>query len=232
MSAPALKSIDGGVTWDDLSGTHGDFHNLWINPRNSKNMIISNDGGSNITINSGATWSTSSNQPTAQMYRINVDNQFPYRIYGGQQDNSSVSIANRELNSGGISTASWTYSAGGESAFLAFNPDDPRYVMGGSYQGTIEILDNKASASTSIMAAPIQYLGMDAKDLKYRFNWNAPIIWSKHEPNTFYHGSQKLLKTSDMGKTWTEASPDLTRNEKEKQGRAGIPYTNEEKQNG
>ena len=83
-------------------------------------------------------------------------------------------------------------------------------------------------ARTQIMAAPIQYLGMDAKDIKYRFNWNAPIIWSKYEPNTFYHGSQYLLKTSDWGKTWKEVSPDLTRNEKEKQGRAGGPYTNEE----
>ncbi|MDH3495060.1 MAG: glycosyl hydrolase, partial [Acidobacteriota bacterium] len=101
------------------------------------------------------------------------------------------------------------------------------YVLGGSYQGTIEVLDVRARAGTNIMEAPIQYLGMDAKDLKYRFNWNAPIIWSKHEPNTFYHGAHVLLKTSDMGKTWKEVSPDLTRNEKEKQGKGGGPYTNE-----
>ena len=165
--------------------------------------------------------------PTAQFYRINVDNQFPYRIYAGQQDNSSVVIASRELAGGGITTSSWTSSAGGESAFLAFNPDDPRYVLGGSYQGTIEVLDTKAQAGTSIMAAPIQYLGRDASDIKYRFNWNAPIIWSKHEPNTYYHGSQYLLRTTDMGASWTEASPDLTRNEKAKQGKGGGPYTNE-----
>ncbi|HCB46823.1 MAG TPA: glycosyl hydrolase, partial [Algoriphagus sp.] len=118
-------------------------------------------------------------------------------------------------------------SAGGESAFLAFDPDNPRYVLGGSYQGTIEVLDMETQGSTNIMAAPIQYLGMDAKDMKYRFNWNAPIIWSQHEPNTFYHASQILLKTQDMGQTWTEVSPDLTRNEKEKQGTPGVPYTNE-----
>ena len=165
--------------------------------------------------------------PTGQFYRINVDNQFPYRIYGGQQDNTSVSIASRELGGGGISTASWTYSAGGESAFLAFDPDNPKYVMGGSYQGTIEVLDVNAKGSTGVMAAPIQYLGMDAKDIKYRFNWNAPIIWSKFEPNTYYHGSQYVLKTSDMGRSWKEISPDLTRNEKEKQGKGGGPYTNE-----
>jgi len=227
LSAPALRSKDGGKTWENLSGTHGDYHDLWINPANSDNFVISNDGGAAITFNGGRSWSTQSNMPTAQFYRINVDNQFPYRIYGGQQDNTSVSIASRELAGGGITTASWTASAGGESAFLAFDPNNPRYVLGGSYQGTIEVLDTQAKASTNVMAAPIQYLGMDAKDIKYRFNWNAPIIWSKHEPNTYYHGAQLLLKTSDMGKTWKEASPDLTRNEKEKQGKGGGPYTNE-----
>ncbi len=227
MNAPALRSTDGGKTWSNLSSPHGDYHNLWINPNNSANMIISNDGGSPISFNSGKTWSSINNMPTAQFYRINVDNQFPYHIYAGQQDNTSVNILSRELTGGGIGEKSWTASAGGESAFLAFDPDDPRYVMGGSYQGTIELLDTKAKASSSIMAAPIQYLGRDAKDMKYRFNWNAPIIWSKHEPNTFYHGSQFLLKTADMGKTWTESSPDLTRNEKDKQGKPGVPFTNE-----
>jgi photosystem II stability/assembly factor-like uncharacterized protein len=227
LSAPALRSTDSGKTWETLSGTHGDFHDLWINPDNPHNFIISNDGGAAITFNRGKSWSTQSNMPTAQFYRINVDNQFPYRIYGGQQDNTSVSIASRELGSGGITPASWTASAGGESAFLAFNPDDPRYVLGGSYQGTIEVLDTRAKAGTNVMAAPIQYLGMDAKDMRYRFNWNAPIIWSKHEPNTYYHAAQYLLKTNDMGKTWKEVSPDLTRNEKEKQGKGGGPYTNE-----
>ena len=226
LSAPALRSTDGGKTWEELSGTHGDYHDLWINPKDSRNLIIADDGGAFVTFNGGKSWNIP-HVPTAQFYRINVDNQFPYRIYGGQQDNSSVSIAHRELYSGGIGTSSWTSSAGGESAFLAFDPNDPRYVMGGSYQGTIEVLDMKAMAGTNVMAAPIQYLGMDAKDMKYRFNWNAPIIWSKYEPNTYYHGSQYLLKTTDRGQSWKEVSPDLTRNEKEKQGKPGVPYTNE-----
>ena len=227
LSAPALRSIDGGNTWEDVSSTHGDYHDLWINPKDSKNMIIADDGGAAVTINGGKSWSSQENIPTAQMYRISVDNQFPYRIYGGQQDDGTVCIASRELGSGHITTASWTSSAGGESSFLAFDPDNPQYVMGGSYQGTIELLDSKAKAATNVMAAPIQYLGEDAKDNKYRFNWNAPIIWSKHEPGTFYHGAQVVLRTTNMGKTWTEASPDLTRNDKDKQGKGGGPYTNE-----
>ncbi len=227
LSASALRSKDAGKTWETLSGTHGDYHDLWINPDNPNNFIISNDGGSSVTFNGGKIFSTQSNMPTAQFYRINVDNQFPYRIYAGQQDNTSVSIASRELGGGGIGASSWMPSAGGESAFLAFDPNDVKYVLGGSYQGTIEVLDVKAQASTNVMAAPIQYLGMDAKDIKYRFNWNAPIVWSKYEPNTYFHGAQYVLKTSDRGQTWKEISPDLTRNEKDKQGKGGGPYTNE-----
>ncbi|HVT84164.1 MAG TPA: hypothetical protein VHD35_03135 [Chitinophagaceae bacterium] len=227
MSAAAFKSIDGGKTWADVSNTHGDYHNLWINPNNSNNMIISDDGGSAISFNGGKTWSSQDNQPTAQIYRISVDNLFPYNIYGGQQDNSSVKIESREPGGGGITNTGWSNSAGGESAFLAFNPDDPQFVVGGSYQGTIEVLNTKAKAATNIMAAPIQYESRDAKDMKYRFDWNSPIIWSRHEPNVYYHGAQCLLRTDDLGKTWKEVSPDLTRNEKDKQGTPGVPYTNE-----
>ena len=225
MSAPALRSIDGGKTWKRLTGTHGDFHNLWINPKDSRNLCISNDGGAAISFNNGKSWSTQHNMPTAQIYRINVDNHFPYRIYGGQQDNSSVRIESRAISSDGIYEENWTASAGGESAFLAFDPDDTRYVLGGSYLGTIEVLDTRAKAGTKVMAAPIQYLGMEAREMKYLYNWNAPIIWSQHEPSTYYHGAQYLLRTRDMGVTWEEVSPDLTRNQDDKQGAGGGPYT-------
>jgi photosystem II stability/assembly factor-like uncharacterized protein len=225
LSAPFLRSLDGGKTWEDISSTHGDYHDMWINPNNPNNYILADDGGASITFNFGKSWS-SLDLPTAQFYRINVDNQFPYRIYAGQQDNSSVSIAHRSFG-GHITERSWTASAGGESAFLAFNPDNPRFVMGGSYQGTIDLLDVNAAGSTNVMSTPIQYLGRDAKDMKYRYNWNAPIICSPHAPNVFYHGAQLLLKTTDMGKSWQEMSPDLTRNDKSKQGKPGVPYTNE-----
>jgi photosystem II stability/assembly factor-like uncharacterized protein len=227
LSAPFLRSDDGGKSWKVLSAPHGDYHDMWINPQDPDNFVVLNDGGASITFDGGTSWSAQDNMPTAQFYRINVDNQFPYRIYGGQQDNSSVSIASRELGSGSITPRSWDASAGGESAFLAFDPDNPRLVLGGSYQGTIEVIDTQARGGTNIMAAPIQYLGMDARDMKYRYNWNAPIIWSRHEPNTYYHGAQVLLKTQDLGRTWKEVSPDLTRNEKDKQGQGGGPFTNE-----
>ena len=225
LSAPALRSIDGGKTWERITGTHGDFHDLWINPEDPTNLCIANDGGAAISFNRGKTWSTQANMPTAQFYRINVDNLFPYNIYGGQQDNSSVKIAHREFDSGGITPKSWESSAGGESAFLAFDPDNPRYVLGGSYLGTIEILDTEAKAGTRIMAAPIQYLGRAASDMKYRYNWNAPIIWSQHDENTYYHAAQMLLRTRDNGLTWEEVSPDLSKNEKERQIKGGGPYT-------
>lgn len=225
LSAPALRSIDGGKSWETLSGTHGDYHDLWINPNDSRNMVIANDGGAAISFNNGDSWSRQDNMPTAQFYRVNVDNQFPYRIYGGQQDNSSVVIASMEPGSGGISTRSWQASAGGESAFLAFDPDNPRYVLGGSYLGTIEVIDTESAAGTNIMPAPIQYLGRAARDMKYLYNWNAPIIWSKHEPDTYYHAAQYLLRTRDFGQSWEEVSPDLTRNQDNKQGKGGGPLT-------
>ncbi len=227
LSAPALKSTDGGKTWEDFSGTHGDYHNLWINPANPANMIISDDGGSAITFNGGKSWSSQNNQSTAQLYRLNTDQLFPYNIYTAQQDNSSLRIPSRVPGGGSIGPENWTYSAGGESAFLAFDPNAPRYVMGGSYQGTIEVLDMQSKAGTNIMPSPIQYLGMDAKDMKYRYNWNAPIIHSQHEPGVFYHGAQYLLRTRDTGRSWQRVSPDLTRNDSSKQGRPGVPYTNE-----
>lgn len=227
LNALALRSIDGGKSWEILDGPHGDYHDLWINPGNPKNMIIADDGGGAISFNYGKTWSPQDNIPTAQIYRLNADNKFPYNVYGGQQDNTSFKLASSLLGKSGIDHTGLSASAGGESAFLAFDPDNPRYVLGGSYLGTIEIFDSEARAGTNIMAGPIQYLAMEPKFMKYRFNWNAPIVFSRHEKDTYYHAAQKLLKTNDNGETWNEISPDLTRNEKDKQGKGGVPLTNE-----
>ncbi|WP_350289358.1 glycosyl hydrolase [uncultured Croceitalea sp.] len=227
LSAPALRSLDGGKNWERISGTHGDFHDLWINPKNSLNMVIANDGGAAVTFDFGKTWSSQVNMPTGQFYRINTDNLYPYNIYAGQQDYSSAMVASMSPGRGGITMSDFSPSAGGESAFLAFDPDNPRYVMGGSYLGTIDVLDMESKASTKVMAAPIQYLGREARDMKYLYNWNAPTLRSQHEENTFYHGAQLLLRTRDMGVTWEEMSPDLTRDIDAKQGNGGGPYTNE-----
>src|SRR6056300_350563 len=226
LSARAFRSIDGGKTWERIYTGHGDYHDLWINPNNSKNMIISDDGGGEITFDNGESWSSINNMPTAQFYRVNVDNLFPYNLYGGQQDNSTVRIASIG-SGGGISESDWSSTAGGESAFLAFDPNNPRLVMGGSYLGSVNIYDTKAKARKKVMIEPINYIGKASRDMKYRFNWNAPIIWSKHEPNTFYHAAQHLFKTNDLGKSWEVISPDLTMDEDEKQGNGGGPLTNE-----
>jgi len=227
LNSPAVKSTDGGKTWQSFRAPHGDYHQLWINPNNNKNLIISNDGGAAISFNGGASWSTQNNQPTAQFYRVNADNVFPYNLYGGQQDNTSVKIASQTTSWGGISERDWSYSAGGESAFLAFDPNNPRYVMGGSYQGTISLLDTKTNEQVGVMEYPVQYQSLQPKDMNYRFNWNAPIIHSIHEPGVFYHAGNILFKTTDMGKSWTAISPDLTTHDTSKMGMSGTPYTNE-----
>ena len=206
-NSPGLKSIDGGRTWTNVRGTHGDYHQLWINPKNSQNMIVANDGGAAISFNGGRTWSTQNNQPTAQFYRVNADNLFPYNIYGGQQDNSSVKISSRNISGFSIGEKDWVASAGGESAFIAFDPNNPQLAMGGSYQGTIELFDHEMREGKPNMVAPIQYQALQPKDMKYRFNWNAPIINSPNDPNTFYHAGNVLLKTTDKGMNWEVISP-------------------------
>jgi len=226
LNSPGLMSIDGGKTWTNLSGTHGDYHDLWINPDNSRNMIIANDGGAAVTVNQGASWSPQDRMPTGQFYRVNTDNLFPYNVYGGQQDNTTVMIQSRNVDGAGIDEHNWQASAGGESAFLAFDPEDPRYVMGGSYQGTIEVLDKQTGETRKVMIAPIQYQALQPKDMKYRYKWNAPVVWSKAD-QAFYHGANHLLKTTDMGHSWQEISPDLTRNNPATLGVSGVPYTNE-----
>ncbi|MEM6319244.1 MAG: glycosyl hydrolase [Bacteroidota bacterium] len=223
LNAPVLKSIDGGKSFKRVAIGHTDQHDVWINPDNPNNMIVANDGGATISFNGGKTWSTQENQPTVQFYRVITDNQFPYRIYGGQQDNSTVSIASRAI--GGIGWKDWYPVAGGESAFLAFDPDNPEKVYGGTYHGIMSVWDAKTRKSKDIMAHPVIGLGMVPKDMKYRFNWNSPIVASPQDPSVMYHGGNKVLKTTDGGQSWTEISPDLTRNEKDKQGLGGVPFT-------
>lgn len=226
LNAPALVSINGGASFRPLPIQHGDTHDLWINPDNPKNMILGDDGGAEISFNEGNSWSSIRNQPTVQFYRVNVDHQFPYNVYGGQQDNSSVVIASR-TSGAGIGEKDWFAGPGCESAYIAFDPDNPTELYGGCYQGIIEKLDLATMTSKGIMAYPRIGLGTVPKEMKYRFNWNAPLFASVHDPSSIYHAGNKLLKTTDKGQSWTEVSPDLTRNDSTKQGPGGIPFTNE-----
>lgn len=226
MNAPLVQSTDNGKTFVNLNTPHGDNHQIWVNPVHSEYMINANDGGANVSIDGGKNWSTQNNQPTAQFYRVNVDNQFPYRIYGGQQDNSSVSIASR-VDGGGISNEDFFPVGGCESAYSAFDPDDPKYVYSGCYQGIIDEWNAKTKQTKDVMAYPFQGLGTNPADVKYRFNWNAPIVASKHDPSVIYHAGNKLLKTSNRGITWEEISPDLTKNDSTHISWGGGPITNE-----
>lgn len=226
MNAPVLQSTDGGRTFVNMRAPHGDNHQIWVNPEQPQYMINANDGGANVSINGGVDWSRQDNQPTAQFYRVNADNQFPYRVYGGQQDNSSVSIASRK-NGAGIGWDDFFSVGGCESAYSAFDPDDPKYIYSGCYQGIIDEWNEKTRQTKDVMAYPFQGLGTNPKDVKYRFNWNAPIIASKHDPSVIYHAGNKLLKTTDRGITWEEISPDLTKNDTSHIDWGGGPITNE-----
>ena len=227
LNAPMMKSIDKGKTFTNIQVPHGDNHHLWINPNDSDIMINSNDGGSNISFNGGKSWSTQKNQPTAQFYRVNVDNRFPYWVYGGQQDNSTVAIKSSSF-SNGISWKDWIAGVGGcETAYVAFDPDNPVLMYAGCYQGIITEYNAVLDNNKNIMAYPEMGLGEPSDEQKYRFNWNAPILVSMHDSDVIYHAANKLLKTSDRGVTWKEISPDLTRNKRENMGPGGGPITNE-----
>ncbi|MDC6350964.1 glycosyl hydrolase [Zeaxanthinibacter sp. PT1] len=226
LNAPVMKSIDGGKSFSGLSTPHGDNHDLWIHPENNQKMINSNDGGANVSNNGGESWSSQEIQPTAQFYRVITDNQVPYMVYGGQQDNSAIAIASR-TNDGGIDWKDWYSVAGCESAYLAFDPDDPQVIYGGCYQGIIEKWVKASREGKSIKEYPELALGNVPADFKYRYNWNAPIITSPHDRSTIYHAGNVVFKSTDEGQSWTVVSPDLTRDEESKQGPGGGPYTNE-----
>lgn len=226
LNAPVMKSIDGGKSFEKVDTPHGDNHHLWINPENPDYMINSNDGGANISLNGGKSWSTQQNQPTAQFYRVITDNKVPYFVYGGQQDNSAIAIASR-TSEDGIGWKDWYSVAGCESAYLAFDPDNPEIVYGGCYQGIIEQWIKKTGISKGIKEYPELSLGNAPEKFKYRYNWNAPIIASKHNKNTIYHAGNVVFKTTDGGMSWEKISPDLTRNIKSQLGPGGSPFTNE-----
>lgn len=226
MNAAFWKSIDGGRTFSQVRVPHGDNHDLWINPDDNQNLINANDGGANVTFNGGRTWSTQNNQPTAQFYRVNTDNRFPYHVYGGQQDNTTVAIASRG-SGGGIIERDWYPVGGCESGYVAFDPDNPRFVYAGCYHGQLTEWDAATRQARDVMPYPALPLALPSREMKYRYNWNTPIVVSLHDPRVIYHAANVLFRSSDRGRTWSQISGDLTRNDPDKQGPGGGPITNE-----
>jgi len=222
LAASMVRSIDGGVTFSGVKTPHGDNHSLWINPNDNRLMVEGNDGGATVSIDAGESWSTLNNQPTGQFYRVIVDNAFPYRLYGGQQDNSTVRIPSRTLENG-ISMRHFRAVSGGESAQIALDPNDPVLVYGTDILGGIAELDTDTNEVRDIEAYPYFAGFRPGKELRYRYNWNAPVVVSSHDPSVIYHGAQVLLKSTDRGRSWSAISPDLTRDDKAKQGTIGGP---------
>ncbi|HXJ07483.1 MAG TPA: hypothetical protein VNH65_20465 [Candidatus Acidoferrum sp.] len=224
LNTAVYRSTDGGHTFNFIRAPHGDNHGLWIDPTHPEWMINSNDGGATISHDGGKSWTTQGNQPTAQFYHVATDNAFPYRIYGAQQDNSTVAIASRS-DEGIIDRPDWYSVGGGESGFVVPDPKNPDVVYAGSYDGLITRFDKRNHQEQDISSWPLNPMGSGDAELKHRFQWTAPIMMSPNDPNAVYHGGEAVFKTTDEGMTWTAISGDLTRNDKSKQQSSGGPLT-------
>lgn len=218
-------SKDGGNSFSEVPTPHGDNHDLWIDPNDPLRMIEANDGGGNVSFDGGKTWSVQSNQPTAQFYRVSTDNAFPYRLLGGQQDNTAARIRSRSAFGSSIGTRDWEPTAGGESGHITAKPDDPEIVAGGSYGGFLILKNHRTGDTRAINVWPDNPMGAGAEDLKYRFQWNFPLEFSIHDPDVLYAAANVLFKSTDLGKSWQQISPDLTRDEKSRQASSGGPIT-------
>ncbi len=218
------RSKDGGKTFQSFNAAHGDHHDLWIAPEDNQRMIMADDGGGSISYDGGMNWSTYHNQPTAQFYRVITDNHFPYRIYGAQQDNSTVRIYHRTDGSS-IGERDWEETAGGESGHIAVDPTDLDIVYGGSYDGYLTRLNHRTKEERSINAWPDNPMGHGAEGAKYRFQWNFPIFFSPHDNKKLFAASNVLHMTRNGGESWEIISPDLTRNDASKMGPSGGPIT-------
>ncbi len=217
-------STDGGKTFTLKNAPHGDHHDLWIDPNNNNRMVIADDGGAQISNDGGNNWTTYHNQPTAQFYRVSTDNAFPYRIYGAQQDNSTVRISHR-TSGNAVTESDWESTAGGESAHLAPDPKNNDIVYGGTFKGYMMRQDHSVGQTRSVNVWPDNPAGSGAEVMKYRFNWNFPVKFSMHDSNKLYAGSNYLHMTTNEGQSWKTISPDLTRAIPETIESSGGPIT-------
>ena len=223
MNVQLLRSRDGGRTFESIRVPHGDTHDLWINPDDNRILINSNDGGACVSYDGGVSWSELSNQPTAQFYHVTVDNGYPYRVYGAQQDNSTMSLPH--ISNPWRWERDWHAVGGGESGYIAVDPRDPDIVYAGSYGGYMTRYDHELGKSRNITVWPENPMGAGVADLEHRFQWTFPIVISPHDPDTLYVGGEVLFRSTDEGASWEIISPDLTTNDKSKQGPSGGPIT-------
>src|SRR6056297_2981490 len=224
MNVRYHRSTDGGKTFNTFNAPHGDHHDLWIAPEDSKRMIIGDDDGAQISYDAGETWSTYYNQPTAQYYRVTTDNSHPYRIYVAQQDNSTLRVNHRSDGSS-ISEDDWEETAGGESAHIAVDPLNNDIVYGGSYGGFLTRVNHETGTVRGVNVWPDNPMGYGAEGMKYRFQWNFSIMFSKHDPKKLYTFSQHVHMSTNEGQSWDLLSDDLTRNDPSKLVSSGGPIT-------
>jgi photosystem II stability/assembly factor-like uncharacterized protein len=226
------KSTDGGATFSEITTRHGDNHDLWIDPNDNTRMIEGNDGGAHVSFNSGESWSTIYNQKTAQFYRLDIDNQYPYRVYGTQQDNTSISVPSAS-EWGVITLADCSYPGTGESGFIAVDPRDHNVVYVGAVgsspggAGALQRYDHRSRQIQLVNVWPEESTGIAPEDLKYRFAWTFPIVFSPHDAGTLYVGGNCVFRSRDEGMSWQRISPDLSLNERARQGASGGPITRE-----
>lgn len=219
-------SIDGGKTWRRTAGgIHGDFHTVWVDSKNPTRIWIGEDGGMAVSYDRGAHWEAVLNYPMGQFYQIHADNRWPfYYIQGGLQDNGSWSGPSR-TNTAGIVNADWRNISGGDGFHIINHPDQPELFLSESQGGGIVRTDWRTREQQDVSPQPKRNDGGPVGELKFRFNWNAPIVRSPHDKNTVYFGSNVVFKSTDFGKTWSAISPDLTTNDPEKQKSVGTIWT-------
>ena len=223
-NVPMLRSIDGGKTFERVKGIHhGDHHDVWFDPRDARRMIAANDGGVDVTTNGGESWYAPP-LPISQFYHVSVDTRRPYHVAGAMQDLGTAQGPSMSLT-GGIALDEWRGVGGGEAGHVVSDASDPDIVYAGEYLGIITRYDRKTGEARNVSAWPENPSGHGAEDMRYRFQWTAPIAASPHDPKTIYHGAQVIFRTTDGGQSWQAISGDLTRNDKSKQKWSGGPIT-------
>lgn len=220
------KSTDGGKTWSQIRVPHGDNHDLWISTTDPKRMVQGNDGGGNVSVNGGETW-TEQDYPTSQFYHVTTTTHVPYHVCGAQQDNSTACVSSQQSeNPFGERTAPIFYSAGGgESGYIASRPDDPDVFYAGSYGGYLTKFDRRTGQQRAINPYPDNPMGYPSGQIAERFQWTFPIVINPHDPNELYVGSQHLWMSTNEGQSWTKVSPDLSRGDPSTMGDSGGPIT-------